>query len=125
MAQIATPPSGPPLVWVTPPAGARDTTVVWLRGEHDLSTVDVLSEALASATTDVTIDLSGVDFMDSTTLMAILQAASSADALGKAVALRNPSPSARHLLDVCGLDELLEPTPGDPGMPSPTVQRKI
>src|SRR5512133_2873411 len=109
MAQIATPPPRPPLVWVTPPTGASDTTVVWLRGEHDLSTVDVLSEALASATTDLTIDLSGVDFMDSTTLMAILQAASSADAQGKAVALRNPSPSARRLLDVCGLNELLEP----------------
>ena len=122
MAQIATPPPRPPLVWVTPPAGASDTTVVWLRGEHDLSTVDVLSEALASATTDVTIDLGGVDFMDSTTLMAILQAASSADAQGKAMTLRNPSPSARRLLDVCGLNELLEPTPGDPGMPLPTVQ---
>ena len=94
MAQIATPPPRPPLVWVTPPTGASDTTVIWLRGEHDLSTVDMLSEALASATTDVTIDLSGVDFMDSTTLMAILRAASS-DAQGKAATLRNPSPSAR------------------------------
>jgi hypothetical protein len=38
------------------------------------------------------------------------------------VALRNPWPSACRLLDVCGLNELLEPTPGDPGMPLPTVQ---
>jgi anti-anti-sigma factor len=121
MAQIATPPPRPPLVWVTPPTGASDTTVIWLRGEHDLSTVDMLSEALASATTDVTIDLSGVDFMDSTTLMAILRAASS-DAQGKAATLRNPSPSARRLLDICGLNELLKPTPGDPGMPPSTVQ---
>ncbi len=124
MAQIATPPPRPPLVWVTPPTGASDTTVIWLRGEHDLSTVDMLSEALASPTTDVTIDLSGVDFVDSTTLMAILRAASPADAQGKAVTLRNPSPPARRLLDLCGLDDLLEPTPGDPGMPPPTAAHR-
>jgi hypothetical protein len=52
------------------PTGASVTTVIWLRGEHDLSTVDMLSEALSSATTDVTIDLSGVDFMDSTPFVA-------------------------------------------------------
>jgi hypothetical protein len=85
------------LVSVTPPTGASDTTVIWLRGEHDLSTVDMLSEALASATTDVTIDLSGVDFVDSTTLMAIERRGSIVDAASwrSSIQARNSSMCGR------------------------------
>jgi hypothetical protein len=44
-----------------------DRTVVWLRGEHDVSTVAALSETMARAIAlddaDVVVDLSDVQFM--------------------------------------------------------------
>lgn len=46
-------------------------TVVWLSGEHDLSTVAALSESLAGALAldeaDLVLDLSGVEFMGAVT----------------------------------------------------------
>jgi hypothetical protein len=46
---------------------SESQTVMWLSGEHDLSTVDPLSEMLARAfaldDADVVLDLSGVQFM--------------------------------------------------------------
>ena len=53
-------------------------TVVWLRGEHDLSTVDSLSEIMARAIAlddaDVVVDLSDVVFMSAATVGVIIRA---------------------------------------------------
>ena len=54
----------------TGPQPAR--TVVWLIGEHDTSTVRELSTTLARAIalddTDLVVDLTGVGFMDASTM---------------------------------------------------------
>src|SRR4029450_14034403 len=51
-------------------------TLVWRRGEHDISTVGALSETLARAIArdaDVVVDLSEVDFMGAATVGVIIR----------------------------------------------------
>lgn len=89
-----------------------DDTVVWLGGEHDLSSVDHLAQAIATAAgagrSDLVFDLSGVEFMDSTTIEQILAARTSLGEDGRRARIRNPSPVARHLLELCRLTDLVE-----------------
>lgn len=114
-------PAGPPLMTVTYPGSGADKTVVWLRGEHDLSSADMLSDVIATAAaayeTDVSVDLGGVEFMDSTTLHAILRARSSIETSGRTVTVRNPSRNARFMLGVCGLEQLLTARSAKPARP--------
>lgn len=88
-------------------------TVVWLRGEHDLSSVEDVKEAIATAVnsrpSDLIIDLSRVEFMDSTTIDQILAARTRLEAEGRKARVRDPSPAARYLLKSCGLTDLVEP----------------
>jgi anti-anti-sigma factor len=84
----------------------RKQTVVWLEGEHDVSTVDDVRRVLALATSfgpDVVVDVSQVEFLDVTTLNAF------ATAHNRAPTLRLRSPSAFHerMLRACGLDYLM------------------
>jgi anti-sigma B factor antagonist len=89
----------------------RDT-VVWLRGEHDLSTVEAftlaITEAVDSGGSDLVIDLSGVEFMDSTTIEQILAARTRLGAEGRKARVRHPSRPARYLLNICDLAHLVE-----------------
>ena len=70
-------------------------TVVWLRGEHDVSTVAALSETLARAIAlddaDLVVDLSDVQFMGAATVGVIVRArellATAIAVLGAAVSL--------------------------------------
>lgn len=63
--------------------GEDDHTVVSLRGEHDASTVDKLSEvmvrAIALDDADLVVDLSGVQYMGAATVRAIARAASACE----------------------------------------------
>ena len=58
---------------------------------------------------DVVIDLSRVEFMDSTTLGQILAAHARRGARGRTARIRNPSGPARYLLELCELTHLVEP----------------
>jgi anti-sigma B factor antagonist len=82
-------------------------TVVWLRGEQDTSTADDLAEALAAAGTagggDVVVDLSDVQFMDSTIITVLARGQHALKLQARALMLRSPSRFAQRLLDVCGL----------------------
>lgn len=82
-----------------------DETVVWLGGEHDLSSVD--ATAAGAGRSDLVFDLSGVEFMDSTTIEQIA-ARTSLGEDGRMARIRNPSPVARHLLELCRLTDLVE-----------------
>lgn len=118
--------AGPQLMCIASPATGSGKAVVWLHGDHGLPTADSLSTALASASaygSDIAVDLSGVEFMDSTTLHAILRAKVTAEAQGRAVTVRKPSPAARLVLGMCGFDHLVEPEPGGagPGEPAPVA----
>ena len=79
------------------PARDADRTVVWLRGEHDICTVPALSQILARAIAlddgDLVVDLSGVQFMDASTVGVILRARDFLRLQSRSLALRSPSPA--------------------------------
>jgi anti-anti-sigma factor len=90
-----------------------DTTVVSLRGEHDLTTAHSISAAIATAAsgddTDLVLDLSEVRFMDSTTIVAILRGKLLLETGGGTLTVRDPSRPARYVLHLCDLDYIVEP----------------
>ena len=92
-----------------------DRTVVWLRGEHDVSTVAALSQTMARAIAlddgDLVIDLSDVEFMDAATVGVIIRARDFLRLQSRSLALRSPSSCAARILDLCDLGDLLEPRP--------------
>jgi anti-anti-sigma factor len=103
---------------VTPFAGRNpDRTVVWLRGEHDVSTVAALSEVMARAIAlddgDVVVDLSEVQFMGAATVGVIIRAREFLRLRSRFLVLRSPSECVRRILDVCGHADLLDPRIAD------------
>jgi anti-anti-sigma factor len=102
----------------TPFVGRTESrTVVWLSGEHDLSTVDALSQTLARAfaldDADVVLDLSGVHFMGAATIEVIVRAKDVLDVRSRGLTLRYPSESAQRVVDLCGLADLVDPSSAD------------
>lgn len=97
-----------------------ESTVVWLRGEHDVCTVAELSATMAHATAlddgDLIVDLSGVAFMDAASLRVIMGTREHLAEHSRSLALRSPSTCARRLLDLCGLSNLLDPHPVEPAI---------
>lgn len=89
-----------------------DRTVVWLSGEHDVSTVPALSDTIARAIAldgaDLVIDLSGVDFIGAATVSVIIRAHGFLKLRSRSLVLRSPSPSAKRVIELCGLAELLD-----------------
>jgi anti-anti-sigma factor len=103
---------------VTALAGRNpDGSVVWLRGEHDVSTVAALSEILARAIAlddgDVVVDLSEVQFMGAATVGVIIRAREFLRLRSRLLVLRSPSECVRRILDVCGHADLLDPRIAD------------
>ena len=90
-----------------------DRTVLWLDGEHDIATGLVLTEALAEAISDddgdVIVDLSGSTFIDAATIGVLIRGRNILRLQARSLALRSPSTCARRVLDVCGLNDLVEP----------------
>jgi anti-anti-sigma factor len=98
-----------------PAEGARTDaarTIVWLRGEHDLSTSAALwhtmTRAIEVAHNDLVVDLSDVEFMGAATVSVILRAAQLLRQESRSLTVRAPSRCARRVLDVCGLSGLVE-----------------
>jgi anti-anti-sigma factor len=85
-----------------------DPLVVWLRGEHDLSTVrevsDVLSRAISDEDRDVVVDLSGVEFMGAATIGVLVRARQDLRSRARSLTLRAPSTSADRVLRACRID---------------------
>ena len=97
------------------PVRDADRTVVWLRGEHDISTVAALSHTMARAIAldegDLVVDLSDVQFMDAATVGVIIRARDFLRLQSRSLALRSPSICAARILALCDLGDLLEPRP--------------
>ena len=92
----------------------RDVMVA-VTGEIDPTTAALFRTALEEAGTRaprVVVDLSGVTFIDSTGISALIHAHQSVRPPGTLV-LRSPSPTARRLLDLTGLDQIMS-IEGDP-----------
>lgn len=98
------------------PVGQQpESTVVWLIGEHDASTVTHLSATLARAIAlddaDLVVDLTGVGFMDASTLRVMLRAQEFLTRHGRSLTLRAPRPCARLVLETSGLAALIDDIP--------------
>jgi anti-anti-sigma factor len=90
---------------------AGDSTVLYLRGEIDLSNADRLRDALAphlDSDRRLVIDLGGVEFLDSSCLAVLVQSRGLLEAAGGRFLLREPSRVAAEVLRLSGLDFLLE-----------------
>jgi len=95
-------------------------TVVWVRGDHDVSTAGGLGTALDIARTmgtdDVVVDLAGTTFLDGAIVRVIARRAPTADSPVR-LSLRRPSGAVHRVLAVCGMDGLVEPAPVMPSEP--------
>ena len=89
-----------------------DSATVCLRGELDLSGVDRAREAVQQAeATDATLlvlDLSELDFIDSTGLEVVLRAARRAHDNGRRLIVARPSRYVRRLLELTAIDQSLD-----------------
>ena len=73
-----------------------------LEGELDMATADALSQLLKEESTDgdpLVLDFSGVSFMDSSGLRAVLERAGQQNRQGPVV-ITNPSRQVRRVLDI-------------------------
>ncbi len=88
--------------------------VVTVAGELDISNVGELEAALSSILPEpsrkLIFDLSGLQFMDSAGIGALLRSASQV----QSVQLRDPSPAVRRVVELTGLDHVLSIEPIEP-----------
>ena len=77
---------------------------MWLRGEHDASTVDELWEIMIRAieidSSDIVIDLNGVTFIGSATIRVIERTCVMLQRRSRSLIVRSPSRRARRALDL-------------------------
>ena len=86
-------------------------TVVWLHGEHDLSTSGSVAAVIARVSeidkADVVVDLSEVAFMDGSIVNALIRSQNELSARGLFLFIRAPSAPALHTLRLCGATSLV------------------
>ena len=88
-----------------------DVTVVALSGEFDLAGVERFEIALGrleSGPGAVLVDLSGLDFMDSSGLRALVMADQRAKQAGRRLAIVPGPPVVRRVFEITQLDERLD-----------------
>ena len=89
----------------------RDRATVAVRGELDMSGIDRVNRAFAEAeegTKLLVLDLSQLDFIDSTGLEVILRAARRAHDNGGRLVVSRPSRYVRRLLEMTAIDQSLD-----------------
>jgi anti-sigma B factor antagonist len=101
----------PPLQAITTRMG--DKCIVKLAGEFDLAAVDLVRKEIAGAVrsdaTSVVIDLSGLEFIDSSGLAVLMDADARSRADSNRVSFQGPlTPPVAKILRVTELDRLLE-----------------
>ena len=85
-----------------------DESTVALDGEVDAHTAPTLAqrfESLPAGGGDVTLDLSGVGFMDSSGLRVIIELHQRAAAESRRLVLRSPGPAVARLIEISGLGD--------------------
>ena len=91
-------------------SGGERAYQVHLRGELDLSTAPRLREELLRLSSDgataVTVDLSELEFVDSTGLSVLITALKRLREKGGDMELRSPNPGTRRVLEITGLTEV-------------------
>ena len=95
-------------------------SLIYVTGEIDIATCERLRDAIEphlGPQQTIILDLSGVEFMDSSCLTVLVQARGTLTADGGSLFLRNPSAAAHRLVTISGLQDLLQDdadTPHDP-----------
>jgi anti-anti-sigma factor len=102
----------------TPRAGSEaGHSVVWVRGEHDISTTSALAETIARAIAldepDVLVDLSEVQFMSAATVGVLIRARELLDRQARTLTLRAPSACVLRVFQVCGLSGIFQAAASD------------
>ncbi len=91
-------------------SGTEPAYEVHLHGELDLSTAPQLREELVRLTSDgataVTVDLSELEFVDSTGLSVLITGLKRLREKGGDMELRSPNPGTRRVLEITGLTEV-------------------
>ena len=102
-----------PQIVTSSDVNAGRTIVVQLRGDHDSSTVPAVAAALASAVacekSNVAVDLSEVQFMNTAIVRVLTATGDFLVAQSRTFGLRSPSRCAQRILDSCGMRDLCEP----------------
>jgi anti-sigma B factor antagonist len=93
------------------PVDPDGLVVASLAGELDLDRADEVRDNLAAASAEpgcryLRIDVSGLDFIDSYGLGALVSARNSAAAHGVTLTLAQPSPPVRKAIEVTGLGDV-------------------
>jgi anti-sigma B factor antagonist len=86
------------------------TETVRLEGELDFETafeVEMRLEQAIARADAVVVDLTGLDFLDSTGIRVLLEAAKTAEREGKALEIRPGKPQVQRIFEVAGLLETL------------------
>jgi anti-sigma B factor antagonist len=97
-------------------SGGHPTRLI-LAGELDGATAVILSEQLRQLTADLdgdlTVDIGLITFIDSTGLSLLISLHNQVRALGRTLTVADPTPMARRLFEITGLDQVLMigPTP--------------
>ena len=93
-------------------SGGTAPTVVWVRGAHDVASRVHLSVTIAQAARfndgDLVVDLSGVTFMDVSTMGALVVARNRLAQRDRRLVFRAPTPRALRVIDLCGQRGLLD-----------------
>ena len=87
-----------------------DGTVIYVQGEIDIETAERLRDAIEphmGPRQTIVLDLSGVQFMDSSCLTVLVQARGALTKDGGSLVLRNPSQMARRVLSITGIEFIL------------------
>jgi anti-anti-sigma factor len=89
--------------------------VVWLGGDHDISTVAALAETMARVIAlddaDLVVDLSGVRFIGAATVEVLGRARDFLQVHSRALTLRSPPARVSRVLELSGLADLVDPSP--------------
>jgi anti-anti-sigma factor len=96
---------------VAVPSPGITSVVVWLGGEHDVSTVGELSAGLAEAIrlgdADVVVDVTEVQYMGAAIVGVLYRARELLRARSRCLVLRSPPLRVRRVLELCGDTDLL------------------
>lgn len=76
-------------------------------GEIDAHTAPTLAAAIDAAAPTVRLDLSGVEFVDSSGLRVLIDAHQRMQEAGGSLTIATPSPAVKRLLEISGVDDYL------------------
>jgi anti-sigma B factor antagonist len=93
-------------------SGAGESRVLTVRGELDLETSPALRQhlhrAIDSGQREVTVDVSGLTFLDSTAISVLVDGQKQLRRIDGRLILRDPTSRTRRILEIAGLLEFFE-----------------